>query len=156
MADRPEAMQKFFDRRSENYNQHMRENVAGFEGFYRVVAQPIPVSDHHLLPDPKLDLYQKILKSLKPGGLYIEEDYVISGETKREMQSAYDALSEKYGAVGDGLYHPDLPLTLPIQKMLLLEAGFLAVRERWKQAEAVVLSAEKDHLNRRKQRRVGS
>jgi len=234
MSDRPEAMGKFFDRRSESYDQHMRENLTDFEDFYRAVAQPIPKSErpleildlgcgtglelqavferspearitavdlspgmlaelerkyavrseqieiicesylevelsearydlalsvmtmHHLLPDPKRTLYHKIFKSLKPGGLYIEGDYVVSQETSREMRSAYDELSEKHGAVGEGLYHLDLPLTLPIQKRLLLEAGFGAVREHWKQAEAVVLSAEKDHPKHRSRRRLGS
>jgi len=234
MTDRPEAMGNFFDRRSESYDQHMRENVANFEDFYRAAAQPIPKSErplevldlgcgtgleleavfdrvpkaritavdlspgmlaelerkyadrseqievicgsyleielpearydlalsvmtmHHLLPDPKLALYQKIIKSLKPGGFYIEGDYVVSPETNREMLSAYEELREKHGAVGQGLFHLDLPLTLPIQKELLLEAGFGVVREHWKQAQAVVLSAEKGPHHFRKQRRLGS
>ena len=234
MSDRPEAMGDFFDRRSESYDQHMRENVANFEDFYRAAAQPILKTErpleildlgcgtglelqavfdrapearitavdlspgmlaelerkyadrseqieiicesylevelreghydlalsvmtmHHLLPDPKLTLYRKILKSLKPGGLYIEGDYVVSEETSREMQSAYAELREKHGAVGDGLYHLDLPLTLPVQKRLLLEAGFGIVREHWKQGEAVVLSAEKDHQKHRNRRRLES
>ena len=45
---------------------------------------------HHLLHDAKRELYRRILKSLKPGGLYVEGDYIIA--TQEEEPSIFDEL----------------------------------------------------------------
>ena len=38
---------------------------------------------HHLYPETKRHLYEKIRSWLKPGGTYIEGDYVVSEEKER-------------------------------------------------------------------------
>jgi len=222
MAERPEEMEAFFDRRSDSYDQHMRENVADFEGFYRAVVQPMPETDrpleildlgcgtglelddifgkaprarvtavdlsrgmlarlekkfpdrsdqiqtvlgsylemqfpeehydltlsvmtlHHLLPEPKLQLYRRIYRTLKPGGRYVEGDYVVSAERMLELREAYQAWLDTAGETHAGQYHLDLPLTLPLQKELLLRAGFQTVQEHWVKEEAAVISAVKE------------
>jgi tRNA (cmo5U34)-methyltransferase len=40
---------------------------------------------HHLLPESKNSLYRKIRKALKPGGKYIEGDYLTTPETQKNL-----------------------------------------------------------------------
>lgn len=48
MTDRPEEMAEFFNQRSNGYDQHMEENVAGFGDFYHQVAKPLPETKQEL------------------------------------------------------------------------------------------------------------
>jgi tRNA (cmo5U34)-methyltransferase len=45
LAQLPERMGDFFDRRSGEYDKHMQESLDSFEAFYEAVAQPIPRTD---------------------------------------------------------------------------------------------------------------
>ena len=75
---------------------------------------------HHWIPDVKLDLYRRIRRALKPGGLFINADYVESAEESRRRLAAYDP-----GEHGDRhLLHIDLPLTVQAELELLRSAGF--------------------------------
>jgi hypothetical protein len=48
-----------------------------------------------------------------------------------EPREAYQAWLETAGETPAGQYPLDLPLTLPLQKELLLRAGFQTVQEHW-------------------------
>jgi len=50
---------------------------------------------HHWLEDEKLPLYQKIYRALKPGGIYIEGDYVVEDSIMEEMLERYDQLKNQ-------------------------------------------------------------
>ena len=84
---------------------------------------------HHLWAEEKTGVYRKILKTLKPGGVYIEGDYIVKdtllAEQYRRRHGAITAnLPEGAGA---GEYHIDIPFTLEVQLNLLNGAGFESV-----------------------------
>jgi tRNA (cmo5U34)-methyltransferase len=85
---------------------------------------------HHFYPEEKAEIYRKILGAIKPGGLYIEGDFILDDaiyaeQYRRRHDAITEGLSEKAKAYGE--YHVDLPLTLDIQIQLLQEAGFGSV-----------------------------
>lgn len=77
---------------------------------------------HHLLPEAKLALYRKIMGALKPGGLYIEGDYIVAEQTEQELLARYRRLNA--GLTPERQYHIDIPLSLGTQAELLEAAGF--------------------------------
>lgn len=101
------------------------------------------MSLHHLLPAPKADLYSTIFQALKSGGVYVEGDYYVGKEQMEAFQAEYQAWQEAAGQAASGAYHLDLPLTLPLQKNLLEEVGFVDLSVHWSHGEAAVLSAGK-------------
>jgi len=80
---------------------------------------------HHLTSDEKARLYRKIFDSLKPGGCYIECDYMCD----TEEQEAYflAELRRMKAEQGEGYYHYDTPLTVEHQLSILESAGFREV-----------------------------
>jgi len=105
---------------------------------------------HHYTHEVKRDLYRKVYGSIKPNGLYIECDYMLSEhqhENPQEMEdfyfSEYERLKEEQGITDDGEYHYDTPCTVYNQKKVLVEAGFVNVREVWQKENTVILLADK-------------
>jgi tRNA (cmo5U34)-methyltransferase len=98
---------------------------------------------HHLPPAVKVDMYSRILDALKPGGLYIEGDYVVSPAKEVLALAAYNDLIGTDFPEAGGLYHLDLPLSKGHQLGLLQEAGFSSVKITWEGEEAAVLAASK-------------
>jgi len=80
---------------------------------------------HHLWPEEKSAVYRRILGTLKPGGWYIESDFIVDDLMAKQYRRRYEiitaGLSDKAKA---GEYHIDIPCTLATQKQLLLDAGF--------------------------------
>ena len=70
-----------------------RPNVTAIEGSYLTLSFPAGSFDyvisvetmHHLTGDVKLDMYSKIAHWLRPGGKYIEGDYVVSSAEERAL-----------------------------------------------------------------------
>jgi len=100
---------------------------------------------HHLTPQQKERLYRKLYDSIRPGGCYIEGDYVAECEEEEEL---YFADSERRrsaaGVPDDAHVHYDTPLTESHQKELLLAAGFAEVTRAYKREATVIF-----HANRR-------
>lgn len=82
---------------------------------------------HHFLEPKKVGIYQKIAGALKPGGAYIEADYMVDGETMDRMLKDYYELLAKDNAVQDGACHVDIPFTPEVQRRLLHSASFAYV-----------------------------
>jgi len=85
---------------------------------------------HHFYPEEKVKIYRKFLSALKPGGSYIEGDFILGDalyaeQYRRRHEAITEGLSEKAKAAGE--YHVDLPLTLDVQIKLLRDAGFNSV-----------------------------
>ena len=98
---------------------------------------------HHLVEAKKLAVYQNIYNALKPGGKYIEGDYIVSAETaKDEMKSYKEVLGEK-STTQDGYFHLDIPMTAGEVAELLQKAGFSKVELIWQQEVNAILVAEK-------------
>lgn len=98
---------------------------------------------HHLLPGPKVELYRRIHRSLRPGGRYVEGDYVVSPEEEERLLQAYHQRMSEAAAVADGRYHIDIPFSVSTQRRLLLEAGFASVEAVYHEHAAAVLVAVK-------------
>jgi RimJ/RimL family protein N-acetyltransferase/ubiquinone/menaquinone biosynthesis C-methylase UbiE len=83
---------------------------------------------HHLLQEPKTQLYRKINRTLKPGGIYCESDFMVDEARMAQYQARYQRIMD-HGTISgqNGFYHIDIPFTIPIQKKLLLQAGFAKV-----------------------------
>lgn len=97
---------------------------------------------HHLLPDTKRDLYQRISNSLKSGGIFIEGDYIVSKEEEQWFLSEYKEIANKNDAVTNGSHHIDIPLSLETQKHLLMDAGFSNIDIIFEKPIATVYSAK--------------
>jgi tRNA (cmo5U34)-methyltransferase len=97
---------------------------------------------HHLLPERKGRLYEKIRQALKEEGKYIEGDYIVSKEKHGPILAEYREKLRSVTESGDGHYHVDIPLTMEMQRELLLKAGFARVEVIWKEGEAAAYVAE--------------
>ena len=87
---------------------------------------------HHLLPAGKLELYRRIRRALRPGGAYIEGDWVVSPEEERHYLSRYATRRKQIDPDDEGGYHIDVPLSLERERSLLIEAGFSGVDVVWR------------------------
>ncbi len=98
---------------------------------------------HHLTPEEKLLLYRSIHIGLRPGGLYIEGDYVVAEEEEKELLREYWKLRRANPEVANGAYHLDIPLSTKTQIRLLSNAGFAGVGITWSSDKAAVFTARK-------------
>lgn len=80
---------------------------------------------HHFTKDVKRTLYEKIKKSLKPEGMYIEGDCVVSAEKEAQLLEDYQQVVTK--ELSNELYHIDIPCSLQTQIDLLQDAAFSKV-----------------------------
>jgi len=95
------------------------------EAFDLVVSS---MTMHHLWPEEKIGVYRKILGALKPGGLYIENDFIVDGAQAEQYKRRYKVImSGVSGKAKAGEYHIDIPCALEAQRELLLDAGFSSV-----------------------------
>lgn len=105
---------------------------------------------HHYTHAVKTGLYRRILTSLKPGGVYVECDYMITAGACKNPQeiedsffAEYERLKQEQELPKGAEYHFDTPCTVENQKKMLFEAGFLEVEEVWSQKNTVILAAKK-------------
>ena len=97
---------------------------------------------HHLLPEPKLELYRKIFRCLRPGGIFLNCDYFACCEEEEDLLR--DVFLKKQKAEGlspDIPVHFDIPLTLPHESDLLESAGFSSCKALSSHAGACFLEA---------------
>lgn len=97
---------------------------------------------HHLLHDIKKGLYKKIRRALKPGGLYIEGDYIVSPEKEGHLLDRYHRKVADFKTSENGDFHIDIPFSMKTQKKLLLDAGFSDIEVIWQEGEAAILVAK--------------
>jgi tRNA (cmo5U34)-methyltransferase len=96
---------------------------------------------HHLTYGEKLRLYRAIRRGLKPGGSYIEGDYVVSREEAAEHLARYQQFRREHPGVADGAYHVDIPFCIETQLELLSTAGFSEADVVWQAGAAAVFVA---------------
>ena len=80
---------------------------------------------HHFTPERKAELYAKIRRALRPGGVYLQAEYVAC--CAEEETLLWEVLRRKRlrdGIPADQFVHFDVPLTLEHELALLRGAGF--------------------------------
>ena len=105
---------------------------------------------HHYDHETKTALYRRIHDCIRPGGVYIECDFMLSEDEYGDAQATEDlnfsefARLKKEQGLTDGIeYHYDTPCTVPNQKQMLSAAGFVNVEEVWRKGNTVILVAGK-------------
>ena len=93
------------------------------ENTYDIVVSSVTM--HHLWPEEKAGVYRKIIKTLKPGGCYIEDDFIVDAAQAEQYRRRYQIITETLpDKASAGEYHIDIPCTLEVQRELLTGAGF--------------------------------
>lgn len=97
---------------------------------------------HHLLPEEKEKLYVKMFRALRPGGCYMECDYMACCQEEQDLcWNHYQYRRAKYGVRPGRLVHIDIPLTLDRQVELLDRAGFVNIQVLHQRECTVILKA---------------
>ncbi|HEY42073.1 MAG TPA: class I SAM-dependent methyltransferase [Dehalococcoidia bacterium] len=96
---------------------------------------------HHFPYPQKLELYTKVRKALRSGGVYLEGDYYVSPEEEEQDLARYQQLLKTGVIFPDRRYHIDVPFSVARQKQVLLEAGFSKVAVLFEGGNNAVFSA---------------
>lgn len=94
---------------------------------------------HHLPPAEKAILYARLRASLRPGGVYVEGDYVVERVEELRLLSAYHEAC-RAGQSGAPQRHIDVPASLVTEEELLGRAGFTDFRLWWREGDAAIYS----------------
>ena len=79
---------------------------------------------HHWLYADKLNLYRRIHRALRPGGRFIDHDYIVVPEEEHALLDRYLRLRESGQLRDDTAYHIDIPFSMWTERRVLREAGF--------------------------------
>lgn len=80
---------------------------------------------HHFTAEKKVGLFKSICRALKPGGIYIECDYIANNPEIEELAFAECRRRRKRDNIPDDRYiHFDTPLTLEHELAAMLSGGF--------------------------------
>ncbi|WP_095171675.1 MULTISPECIES: class I SAM-dependent methyltransferase [Blautia] len=83
---------------------------------------------HHFLPEKKRGLFEKIRAALRPGGKFLEGDYIACCEEEEVLLRRECGRKRKAGGISEEQFvHFDIPLTLEHETELLRQAGFSQV-----------------------------
>lgn len=83
-----------------------------------------------------------LFHALRPGGLYVECDYMVDTQSEEDYYFAENArLRAEQGISADAFYHFDTPCTVANQISLLQNAGFTAVEQVFRMGNTTMLSA---------------
>lgn len=97
---------------------------------------------HHLTHREKLDFYTRLHASLKPGGVYVEGDYMVTDPAQEAFYFAQaEQLRAQQGLPPNAPVHYDTPCTVQHQIELLLQAGFSRVEMVWREGNTTLLIA---------------
>ena len=84
---------------------------------------------HHFKYQKKQRIYEKIFETLKPGGYYIECDYIACCPEEEEICLEQYEFRRKENRIPEDVFvHIDIPLTLEHETELMKKAGFKDVR----------------------------
>lgn len=99
---------------------------------------------HHFRREKKLEIYQKLYRTIRRGGYYIECDYIACcPEEEALCLENYEYRRGKNKIPEAQLTHIDIPLTLEHQIALLTEAGFQSTEVLHENEGTMILKAVK-------------
>jgi tRNA (cmo5U34)-methyltransferase len=99
---------------------------------------------HHFPHDQKIKLYSRVYAALRPGGKYIECDYMVMEQTDEDFYFKENERIRKVENIPDGeFYHYDTPCTIDNQLQMLRTAGFGKVERVWRMANTTIIVAGK-------------
>lgn len=100
---------------------------------------------HHFSHEMKIDLYKKILNSLKNDGFYIECDYMAESQAEEDHWYAENARIRKEMNIPEGeFYHYDTPCTIENQIKMFKAAGFASAEKVYRVENTTIIVAKKD------------
>lgn len=83
---------------------------------------------HHFTMEKKQRLFAKLYRCLKPGGIYLECDYIARTQEIEDLLFAEcDRRRKRDGILPETFVHFDTPLTLSHEMQAMREAGFTTV-----------------------------
>ena len=100
---------------------------------------------HHFTPETKIELYRRIHNAIKPGGCYIECDYMVETQAEQEFLFAEAARLRRSAGVTDEsvFYHIDTPCTIHNQEKMFFDTGFADVKQIFRIGNTSILIAKK-------------
>lgn len=99
---------------------------------------------HHFKYLKKQKIYEKLFKTIKRGGYYIECDYIACCLEEETICLEQYEFKRKENHISDDVFvHIDIPLTLEHQIQLMRNAGFRDVRVLYENKGTVIIKAEK-------------
>lgn len=99
---------------------------------------------HHFSHEKKISLYEKVLKSLKKNGVYIECDYMIESQADEDFYFAENSRIRKEMNLSDSeFYHYDTPCTVQNQLNLFEKAGFSKAEKVYRIENTTIIIAYK-------------
>ena len=97
---------------------------------------------HHFSKEKKLLLYTRIYEAIKPGGVYIECDYMVDSQSEEDFFASENQRIRKEQQLAENeFYHFDTPCSVDNQKELFLRAGFKTVQMVWRVKNTVLITA---------------
>lgn len=99
---------------------------------------------HHFSKEKKGELYRRIFQALKPGGVYMECDYMVETQEEEDFAFAENRrIRRELGIPEEAFYHYDTPCTIQNQQALLLQAGFSRSEMVWRKESTTLLFSQK-------------
>ena len=99
---------------------------------------------HHFSKEKKLGLYRRIFRALKPGGQYLECDYMVENQAEEDYWFAENQrIRREEGIPEDAFYHYDTPCTIQNQVDLFLKAGFSRSEMVWRVENTTLIVSKK-------------
>lgn len=99
---------------------------------------------HHFSHAEKIRLYTKIRHALKPAGVYLECDYMVTEQaTEDKLFAENTKLHREMNLPEDECYHFDTPCTVDTQISLFRKSGFSSAEMIWRMANTTLISAKK-------------
>lgn len=99
---------------------------------------------HHFLPDRKRDLYRKVYRGLKRGGIFLLGDYIACCDEEEELlRGVYLKRREQSEVPDESFVHFDIPLTLEHESELLQNAGLVIEKVLDDPDGATIIAARK-------------
>jgi tRNA (cmo5U34)-methyltransferase len=99
---------------------------------------------HHFSHEQKIKLYSRVYAALRPGGKYIECDYMVTEQTDEDFYFKENERIRKAENIPDGeFYHYDTPCTIDNQLQMLRTAGFEQAEMVWRMENTTMIIAGK-------------